>query len=171
MFGYLPVILEDIAKIKNGKDYKTLNNGNIPVYGSGGIMTYVDSYSYDKPSVLIPRKGSVNKLYYVDTPFWNVDTVFYTEINLEMVIPKYLFYLLQKENLEQYNTAGGVPSLTQSILNKIRLILPPLEKQKEIVAILDRFDALCNDISKGIPAEIEARQKQYEYYRDKLLTF
>ena len=54
---------------------------------------------------------------------------------------------------------------------KIKLPIPPLDEQKRIVAILDRFDALCNDISSGLPAEIQARQKQYEYYRDKLLTF
>lgn len=163
--------LGDIAKIKNGRDYKSLNSGTIPVYGSGGVMTYVDEYAYDKPTVLIPRKGSVDKLYYVETPFWNVDTIFYTDINVDIIIPKYLFYLLQKEHLEQYNTAGGVPSLTQGVLNKVQLLVPSIDEQKRIVDILDRFDVLCNDISAGLPAEIEARQKQYEYYRDKLLTF
>ena len=68
--------LESILKIRNGSDYKGFGPGDIPVYGSGGIMTYIDHFAYDKPSVLIPRKGSVDKLYYVDTPFWNVDTVF-----------------------------------------------------------------------------------------------
>ena len=73
--------LQDVLSIRNGRDYKSFGEGNYPVYGSGGIMTYVDRYAYDKPSVLIPRKGSIDKLYYVDTPFWNVDTVFYTEID------------------------------------------------------------------------------------------
>jgi len=163
--------LEEILKIRNGKDYKSFNVGNIPVYGSGGIMTYIDTYVYDKPSVLIPRKGSIDKLYYVEKPFWTVDTIFYTEIYTSKVIPKYVFYCLQKERLEQYNTAGGVPSLTQTVLNKVKIPVPPLEEQERIVAILDRFDALCNDLTSGIPAEIEARQKQYEYYRDKLLSF
>ena len=76
-----------------------------------------------------------------------------------------------KMNLKKLNTAGGVPSLTQTVLNKILIPLPPLEEQQKIVDILDRFDKLCNGISEGLPAEIEARQKQYEYYRDKLLTF
>lgn len=134
-------------------------------------MTYIDTYAYDKPSVLIPRKGSIDKLYYVEKPFWTVDTIFYTEIYTSKVIPKYVFYCLQKERLEQYNTAGGVPSLTQTVLNKVKIPVPPLEEQERIVAILDRFDALCNDLTSGIPAEIEARQKQYEYYRDKLLSF
>ena len=80
--------LSEVLIIKNGKDYKSLNEGEYPVYGSGGIMTYVDTYCYDKTSVLIPRKGSIDKLYYVETPFWNVDTIFYTEINTSIVIPK-----------------------------------------------------------------------------------
>lgn len=161
----------DIAQIKNGKDYKKLNEGNIPVYGSGGIMTYVDKSVYDEPTVLIPRKGSLSNIFYVDVPFWNVDTIFYTEINNEAANPKFLYYYLAKEHLEDLNKAGGVPSLTQTILNKVEIKLPSLEEQKRIVEILDRFESLCNDISEGIPAEIEARQKQYEYYRDKLLDF
>lgn len=68
--------LKDILTIKNGSDYKTFPTGDIPVYGSGGIIAYVDRFAYDKPSVLIPRKGSIDKLYYVETPFWNVDTIF-----------------------------------------------------------------------------------------------
>ena len=72
---------QTILKIKNGRDYKSFGEGSIPVYGSGGIMAYVDTFVYDKPTVLIPRKGSIDKLYYVDEPFWNVDTIFYTEIN------------------------------------------------------------------------------------------
>ena len=126
---------------------------------------------YSKPSVLIPRKGSIDKLYYVDTPFWNVDTIFYTEIDTSKVVEKYIYYALQKEHLEKLNTAGGVPSLTQGVLNEVLIPVPPLTEQQRIVDILDRFDALTTDITAGLPAEIEARRKQYEYYRDKLLTF
>ena len=110
-------------------------------------------------------------MFYVDTPFWNVDTIFYTEINNAVVLPKFLFYILQNMHLETLNKAGGVPSLTQDILNRVEFPLPPLEVQKQIVAILDRFDKLCHDIREGLPAEIELRQKQYEHYRDRLLTF
>lgn len=163
--------LGEVLKIKNGRDYKHLNNGNVPVYGSGGVMTYVDTQVYDKPSVLIPRKGSIDKLYYVDCPFWNVDTIFYTEINASIVIEKYVFYILQKEHLEKLNTGGGIPSLTQKVLNGVVIPIPPLSEQQRIVDILDRFDTLVNDLSQGLPAEIEARQQQYEYYRDQLLTF
>lgn len=165
------VTLSDVVNIKNGKDYKHLSEGIYPVYGSGGVMTYVSEYAYNKPSVLIPRKGSLNNLFYVEEPFWNVDTVFYTKINEEKIIPKYLFYLLQKEHLESLNKAGGVPSLTQSVLNKIKLNIPSLDMQRKIVACLDNFEKICSDLNIGLPAEIEARQKQYEYYRDALLSF
>ena len=164
-------ILGNLVKIKNGKSYKGFNSGDIPVYGSGGIMTYVDRSAYSGPSVLIPRKGSLGNIFYVDTPFWNVDTIFYTEINREKVTPKYLYHALQVQNLSELNTAGGVPSLTQTVLKRVRIPLPSLTEQERIVKILDKFDALVNDISSGLPAEIEARRKQYEYYRDRLLTF
>lgn len=168
----VPIIqLQDVLTIKNGKDYKHLSEGKFPVYGSGGIMTYVDGFVYDKPSVLIPRKGSLDKLYYVDTPFWNVDTIFYTKIDNEKVIPKYVFYYLQSQHLEDLNTAGGVPSLTQAVLNKVKIAVPPIDTQKRLVQILDNFDAICSDLNIGLPAEIEARQKQYEYYRDAILTY
>ena len=171
VYGFVFVELESVLRIRNGKDYKHLGGGDIPVYGSGGIMAQVNTCIYDKPTVLIPRKGSIDKLYYTEKPFWNVDTIFYTEIDENFAIAKYIYYCLQKEHLEDYNTAGGVPSLTQTVLNKIVIPLPTLDKQKEIVDILDKFDSLCNDLSAGLPAEIEHRQKQYEYYRDKLLTF
>lgn len=159
--------LEEVAIIKNGRDYKHLGKGNIPVYGSGGIMTYVDAYVYNKPTVLLPRKGSLGNLFYVDTPFWNVDTIFYTEVDIQQINVKYLYYLLAKEHIENLNKAGGVPSLTQSILNKIMLPVPPLEVQEEIVRILDNFTNLAAELQ----AELQARQEQYEYYRNKLLTF
>ncbi|MGO2234201.1 MAG: restriction endonuclease subunit S [Marinomonas sp.] len=88
--AHLP--LEKIAKIKHGKDWKKLASGDIPVYGSGGIMGYVDTYSYDKPTVLIPRKGTITNLFYVDSVFWNVDTIYYTEIDETKILPKYLYY-------------------------------------------------------------------------------
>ena len=159
--------LNKVLKINNGKDYKHLSEGNIPVYGSGGVMTYVNEYAYDKPSVLIPRKGSIDKLYYVDFPFWTVDTIFYTEIDTSIIVPKYVFYVLQKMHLEKLNTAGGVPSLTQSVLSSVKLPVPPLEVQREIVRMLDNFTFLTAELT----AELTARKQQYEYYRNKLLTF
>ena len=134
-------------------------------------MAHIDTHAYNKPSVLIPRKGSLGNLYYVETPFWTVDTLYYTEIDINKVVPKYVYYCLKVEGLEKYNKAGGVPSLTQAVLNDIMLPVPSLTEQAEIVAILDQFDTLINSLTEGIPAEIELRQKQYEFYREKLLTF
>lgn len=159
--------LSEILTIKNGKDYKSHSKGNVPVYGSGGIISYIDTAVYDKPSVLIPRKGSLDKLYFVDTPFWNVDTIFYTEINTELVEPRYLYHYLKQAHLEKLNKAGGVPSLTQAVLNNLTIPLPPLPIQQEIVRILDTFTNLTAELT----AELTARRKQYEYYRDELLTF
>ena len=159
--------LKVVLKIRNGRDYKHLGEGPIPVYGSGGIMTYVDTPMYTNPSVLIPRKGSIDKLYYVDTPFWNVDTVFYTEIDTAQVVEKYVYYVLQKEHLEKLNTAGGVPSLTQSVLNEVIIPVPPLPVQEEIVRILDTFTKLQAELQ----AELQKRKQQYSYYLDNLLKF
>ncbi|MHA0677715.1 restriction endonuclease subunit S, partial [Escherichia coli] len=164
--------LSDLARIRNGKDHKSLSEGEFPVYGSGGIMRYVDTYAYNKPSVLIPRKGSLGNLFFIDVPFWTVDTIFYTEIDEAQIRPKYLYYFLSTVGLGEMNQAGGVPSQTQSVLNKLKIPIPcpdnpekSLAIQSEIVRILDKFDTLTNSITEGLPREIELRQKQYEYYR------
>ncbi len=160
--------VKDIARIRNGKDYKAFDMGDVPVYGTGGIITWIDTSCYDEPSVLIPRKGSLDKLYYVDRPFWTVDTIFYTEIYPQMT-PKFLFYYLQTQHLEDLNQAGGVPSLTQRVLNDLRVPVPPLEVQREIVRILDTFTELEAELETELEAELEARGQQYAHYRDHLV--
>jgi type I restriction enzyme S subunit len=153
--------LRNVCQIKNGKDWKTQEHGDIPVYGSGGRMeATVLSPSYSKPTVLLPRKGSLN-VQYVEEPFWNVDTVFYTIWDAEVVEPKFLFYYLKTINLAAISTSSTRPSLTQTALSKIRVPVPPLPVQREIVRILDKFTQL--------EAELEARKKQYSIYADKLL--
>lgn len=165
-------VLKDVATLKNGKDWKALSSGEIPVYGSGGEMgEFVSDYSYDKPTVLIPRKGSISNLFYLEKAFWNVDTIYYTEIDDEQIIPKYFYYYLTTVKLEEMATNPTRPSLTQAILDKIRIPVPSLEIQSRIVQVLDNFDKVCNDLNIGLPKEIELRQKQYEYFREKLLTF
>ncbi|MGQ7481010.1 restriction endonuclease subunit S [Streptococcus suis] len=164
--------LGDIAKLKNGKDWKSLSVGDIPVYGSGGAMgEFVSEYAYNKPTVLIPRKGSISNLFYLEKPFWNVDTIYYTEIDESQVVPRYLYYYLTTIDLESMATNPTRPSLTQAILDKIPIPVPSLPIQQRIVQVLDNFDAVCNDLSIGLPKEIELRQKQYDYFREKLLTF
>ena len=99
------------------------------------------------------------------------DACFYTH----KLIPKYVAYFFQTEQFQKqkrpYITGTKVRRVNANDLSKIIIPVPPLSEQQRIVDILDRFDTLCNDISSGLPAEIEARKKQYEYYRDKLLTF
>lgn len=161
------VTLKDVAIIKNGKDYKKLLEGNIPVYGTGGIMTYVDQFASNQPSVLLPRKGSVDSIFYVDEPFWTVDTLYWTDINTEKIIPKYLYLSLRRYNLKDFAYGGARPSLSQPILYKLGFSLPSLEEQQRIVSILDTFEASISNLE----AQLEQRQKQYEYYRNKLLSF
>lgn len=166
--------LGDVARIKNGKDHKALGKGEFPVFGSGGIMRYADTYAYNKPSVLIPRKGSLGNLFFVDVPFWNVDTIFYTEIDETQISPKFLYYFLTTAGLGEMNQAGGVPSQTQSVLNELKIPIPcpdtpekSLKIQAEIVRILDAFTALTTELT----TELTSRKKQYNYYRDQLLSF
>lgn len=164
--------LEDIIKIKNGKDWKQLGKGKIPVYGSGGEMgIYVDRYSYDKPTVLIPRKGSIENVFYLEELFWNVDTIFHTEIDEEKIVPKYFYYFIENYNIKSLSTDSTRPSLTQEKLNKIKIKLPHIKIQNKVVEILDKFQSLLSDAQGLLPQEIEQRQKQYEFYREKLLTF
>lgn len=165
------VKLSTVANIKNGKDWKKLGSGKIPVYGSGGIMQYVDTFAYNKPTVLIPRKGSITNIFYVDEPFWNVDTIYYTELDLDKIIPKFFYYFMTTIDMMQLDTGSGRPSLTQAILNEIKIPLPTLEEQARIISLLDKFDTLTTSLQEGLPREIELRQKQYEYYRDLLLSF
>lgn len=133
--------LGDLLELKYGKDHKALNDGNIPVYGSGGIMRYVDTFLYDEESILIPRKGTLNNIFYINNnPFWTVDTIFWSKINKEKVFGKYLFYELKTIDFSNLNVGSAVPSLTTKVLNEIDILLPPLEEQKAIAEILSSLD-------------------------------
>lgn len=134
------VKLSDVATIKYGKDHKKLDDGKIPVYGTGGVMRYVDTPLYGKKSVLIPRKGSLGSLFFVEKPFWTVDTLFYTEIDENRIIPEYLYYKLKTFDLANMNVGSAVPSLTTAILNPIEFELPPIEVQSEIAKTLGVLD-------------------------------
>lgn len=149
--------LGDICKIKYGKDHKKLNDGSIPVYGSGGVMRHVDAVLWNKPSVLIPRKGTLGNLFYVDEPFWTVDTLFWTDIDAAQVVPKYLFYQLKTKDLASLNVGTAVPSLTTEVLNEVQIDLPSLEKQKQIVEVLGCIDAkiVANAKLNGYLAELQ----------------
>ena len=127
--------LSDIITVRYGKDHKKLAEGPYPVYGSGGIMRYVDKYIYDKESVLIPRKGSLNNVMYINEPFWSVDTMFFTEMKLPNVA-KFVFHFIKRKDLAALNAGSAVPSMTTDILNSIELKIPDaytLAKFEDIV--------------------------------------
>ena len=128
--------LLELINVKYGKDHKKLNDGNYPVYGSGGIMRYVDKFLYDKESVLIPRKGTLNNVFYINEPFWSVDTMFYTEMKKEN-IAKYVYFFVKGKDLNAMNAGSAVPSMTTEILNAIEVVIPSdeyLEKFENIVS-------------------------------------
>lgn len=173
--------LSDLCIISAGGDIpkNALSNEKdsfhkIPVISNGvgenAIYGYTTVPKITVSAVTIAARGTIGYAAYRDYPYFPI-------IRLLSVIPinnlelntKFLYYCLEgkKYNIPQ----AGIPQLTVPTLKKVIIPLPPLEEQQRIVDILDRFDKLCNDISEGLPAEIDARQKQYEYYRDKLLTF
>ena len=126
--------LDELVEIKYGKDYKKLLPGNIPVYGSGGIMRHVNMPIYEKESVLIPRKGSLNNVLYVNHPFWTVDTMFYTRMKING-IAKFIYLFISPIDLLSMNNGSAVPSMTTEILSKIRLVIPSKN-------IFDNFESL-----------------------------
>jgi type I restriction enzyme S subunit len=132
--------LGDVIEIKYGKDHKKLKDGPIPCFGSGGVMRYVSDYLYDDESILIPRKGSLNNIYYLNEPFWTVDTLFWSKINKVIADPKFIFYQLKLIDFNKLNEGSAVPSLTVPILNNIKLKLPSIKIQSEISQILSELD-------------------------------
>ncbi len=132
--------LRELLRIKNGKDHKGLRDGNVPVYGSGGILRYADHYIYDKPSILLPRKGTLDNIQFVTTPFWTVDTAFYTEIFENKVDAYYLYCLLRHLDISCLWTGTGVPSMTSETYYNITLTLPDLPIQQRIAKVLSALD-------------------------------
>jgi hsdS, type I site-specific deoxyribonuclease len=128
--------LSDLITVRYGKDHKKLADGTYPVYGSGGIMRYVERPLYDKESVLIPRKGTLNNVMYVNEPFWSVDTMFFTEMRLPDVA-KFVFHFVKSRDLVALNAGSAVPSMTTDILNSMELLIPDadtLTKFENVVA-------------------------------------
>lgn len=168
--------LIDVSSISRGKRVtkKDLNENNeFPVYqNSLAPMGYYKDYNYEKNKTYIISAGAAGEIGFCKENFWAADDCLVV-YNLKEVLDKYVYYyLLVKQDYIKANVRkASIPRLSREIIKNIEIPIPSLERQEEIVNILDKFDKLCNDISEGLPAEIEARQKQYEYYRDKLLTF
>lgn len=148
-------VLGSVLEVKYGKDHKKLADGQYPVYGSGGLMRYVDSKLYDGPSILIPRKGTLNNIMFVESPFWTVDTMFWSIINTDKVDPKFLFYSICKRDFASMNVGSAVPSMTVNILNDIQISYPKnIEDQRRIASILSSLDRKI-ELNNKINADLE----------------
>ena len=132
--------LKDVANVKYGKAHQSLSDGYIPAYGSGGLIRYVEKALYNEESILIPRKGTLNNIIYKDEPFWTVDTMFWTELNKKIIVPKYLFYQLSLIDFSNMNVGSAVPSMTIPILNDIDIYVPSIPEQTAIASILSSLD-------------------------------
>lgn len=135
--------LAELITVKYGKDHKKLADGLIPVYGSGGIMRYVERPLYTEESVLIPRKGSLNNVMYVNEPFWSVDTMFYTEMKVSNVA-KFVYHFMKGKDLASMNAGSAVPSMTTDILNAMEVAIPSAAKLCEFEELVSPLYAMIN---------------------------
>lgn len=137
--GWQAMKLKFFAKICNGQDQKEVidENGKYPIFGSGGVFGKANTFLYNKPSVLLGRKGTIDKPLYVTEPFWSVDTVYYTKIN-DNVSSKFFYYLCTTINFNYYKYGSAIPSMTQSDLNEIFFCCPPYQEQTQIVNYLNQ---------------------------------
>lgn len=138
---------KDVLTIKYGKDHKSLDEGDIPVYGTGGVMRYVDQYLYEGESILIGRKGTIDQPKYVNEKFWTVDTLFYTEIK-KNALPLFLFQHALQVNWLGLNEATGVPSLNTTSINNVDIYLPSNEEQTKIASFLSAVDEKISQLTQ-----------------------
>ncbi|MBF2297079.1 restriction endonuclease subunit S [Staphylococcus epidermidis] len=163
--------IKTVAKVMNGKEIEN-DGGHIPVFGSGGVFKYTDTKLYDRESVLFGRKGTIGKPLIVNQPFWTVDTMFYTHIFENRAFPKWLYYILISLPWDVYSTQTAIPSIVGSEIESIRIPVPAIEEQQQIVEYLDdkvtTIDRLIEDKTKVIE-ELENYKKSliYEYVTGK----
>lgn len=153
-------LLSDLVAVRYGKDHKKLKDGVYPVYGSGGIMRYVEKPLYTGESVLIPRKGTLNNVMYVNGAFWSVDTMFYTEM-LRSNVAKFVYHFVKSKDLASMNAGSAVPSMTTNILNAMQLYIPDNE-------ILSTFEEIVSPMYSQMQ-ENEKQSKKLADLRDTLL--
>lgn len=149
------VVLGDILEVSYGKNQKNveIEEGDIPILGTGGLIGYASEPLYSKPSVLIGRKGTIDKPQFIDKPFWTIDTLFYTKINEKVAYPMFLYYVFTTINWKKYNEATGVPSLSAKNISQINIKLPPLQEQKEMASIIESIslkEGIEKDKLKGL---------------------
>ncbi|EAH5217005.1 restriction endonuclease subunit S [Campylobacter upsaliensis] len=145
-----------MASIHNGREQTEIadENGIYPIYGSGGILGKSMYFIYDKPSVLLGRKGTIDKPLFVEEPFWTIDTMFYTSIS-KIVLPKYFYYLCLTIDFQFYISGSAIPSMTQYDLANISFALPPLQEQKQIANFLDEKCEKINSVIEKTKKQIE----------------
>lgn len=158
--GWRKSSFSELVEIGNGKDHKELHDGNIPVYGSGGVMRTVDTFIYKGESVLIPRKGTLNNIIYVNGAFWTVDTMFYTKMK-KAHSAIFTYYSVKLYDFEKLNTGTGVPSMTSSIIYNLKTVIPSDK-------ILKNFDNYVQVFYKKMQ-EKEIENRELESLRDFLL--
>lgn len=170
--------LGDIADIGtgNGNTNEGLDTGKYPFFVRSQDIKYKNEYDFDETAIITSGDGvGVGKIFhFVSGKYALHQRAYRVHITSDNVLPKYFFYYFKNSFLTYISKASfhsSVTSIRRPMMINFPVPVPPLEVQQRIVGILDCFDTLCNDISSGLPAEIEMRQKQYEYYRDKLLTF
>lgn len=154
------VTLNKLLTVKYGKDHKHLADGNVPLYGSGGIMRFVEKPLYSKDSILIPRKGTLSNLFYLSEPFWSVDTMFYTEIH-NASFGKYLFFVIKSLNLAAMDVGSAVPSMTTKVLNGIKVLKP-------VDFVMLQFDEIASSIFEKMNHNTKENQ-ELSNLRDTLL--
>ena len=133
-------ILKELLKIKNGKDYKMCKLGSIPVYGTGGIINYIGEFLYNDESILLPRKGSLSNIIYVNQAFWTVDTMYWTYVNKEIVLPKYLYFYLKLLDLSSKDSGSTLPSMTFDAYYELEVEIPSIKEQKKILDLLNPIE-------------------------------
>ena len=165
--------MSEIAKISSGKNRNKSDVGTFPVYGSTGIIAYCENFIYAAPQILIARVGANAGFVHIAVGKYDVsdNTLIVSIEDRNKYDFKYVYYILSNMRLNKFAKGGGQPLITATDIKKLLIPIPPLAEQQRIVSILDKFDTLVNDLSQGLPAEIAAVQEQYEYYRNKLLTF
>lgn len=150
--------------------------GAIPYYGASGIVDYVKDYIFDDDYLLVSEDGanllarSTPIAFSISGKTW-VNNHAHVIKHDDYATRRFIEFYLNSIDLQSYISGGAQPKLNKANLNKIPIPLPPLPERQRIVEVLDKFDKLTVDMSEGLPAELTARRKQYEYYRNKLLTF
>ena len=155
----------DVLTIINGKNQSKVENpnGKYPIYGSGGVMGRADDYICEADTIVIGRKGSINKPIYVDEPFWNVDTAFGLKADKTKLLPKYLFYFCLNFDFEKLNTTVTIPSLTKSNLFQVSIPLPDLPTQQRIADTLDKVSEgieVCRKMLEKLEVMVQSRFKE-----------